>query len=136
MIEYLKLSSNQKKQLFSKEKINKLVASNVELTYDIRDSFLRGDLSNIGKNLDKAWGYKKKFSNKISNKRLDKIYDSAINSGASGGKLLGAGGGGFFIFYCSPEKRVNVINKLKSLNTKIVNFDFESEGLISWTVRR
>ena len=129
------IHDDQKKQLLDKSKINELVASNVDLTYKIRDSLLKGDLSSIGEFLDIAWNYKKKYSNKISNKRLDNIYNTALKNGAHGGKLLGAGGGGFFIFYCDPTKRANVIKQLELLNTKTINFEFESNGLVSWTVR-
>lgn len=129
------IHDDQKKQLNDQETINKLVLLNVKLTYDIRDSLLKGDLSKIGKFLDTAWNYKRKFSNKISNKRLDNIYNTALKNGALGGKLLGAGGGGFFIFYCDPKNRSVLKNKLELLNTKIVNFDFETDGLVSWKVR-
>ena len=130
------IHDDQKKQLNDQETINKLVSLNVNLTYDIRDSLLKGDLSKIGKFLDTAWNYKRKFSNKISNKRLDNIYNTALKNGAIGGKLLGAGGGGFFIFYCDPTKINDLSKKLKSLQTKIVNFDFVSNGLKSWKVRK
>ncbi len=129
------IHDDQKKQLIDQKDINQLVISNVELTYEIRNSLLRGDLSKIGKFLDMSWNFKRQFSDKISNKRLDKIYNTALKNGALGGKLLGAGGGGFFIFYCNPKSRFNVVEKLKSLGTKIINFDFEFEGLASWKVR-
>ncbi|MAC40720.1 MAG: sugar kinase, partial [Pelagibacterales bacterium] len=130
------IHDDQKKQLTDRETINKLVALNVKLTYDIRDSLLKGDLTKIGKFLDTAWNYKRKFSNKISNKRLDNIYNIALKNGAIGGKLLGAGGGGFFIFYCDPTKINDLSEKLKLLQTKIINFDFVSIGLKSWKVRK
>lgn len=130
------IHDDQKKQLNDQETINKLVALNVKLTYNIRDSLLKGDLSKIGEFLDTAWNYKRKFSNKISNKRLDNIYNTALKNGAIGGKLLGAGGGGFFIFYCDPTKINDLSEKLKLLQTKIINFNFESNGLKSWKVRK
>lgn len=130
------IHKDQKKQLIDHKSVNKLVLKNVELTYEIRDTLLRGDLSNIGKYLDKAWNYKRKYSTKISNERLDNIYNTALKHGALGGKLLGAGGGGFFIFFCDPIKRYNLIEELELLNTKIVNFEFENEGLKSWKVRK
>ena len=129
------IHDDQKKQLIDQKKMNQLVMSNVELTYEIRNSLLRGDLSNIGNFLDMSWNLKRQFSEKISNKRLDDIYNEALENGALGGKLLGAGGGGFFIFYCDPKKRSALKNKLELLNTKIVNFDFETDGLVSWKVR-
>ena len=130
------IHKDQKKQLIDQKSINKLVGKNVDLTYEIRDSLLRGDLSSIGRFLDKAWQHKRKYSSKISNKRLDNIYNTAIKNGALGGKLLGAGGGGFFIFYCEPTKSGNLKRELELLNTKIVNFEFEQNGLKSWKVRK
>ena len=130
------IHKDQKKQLLDQKTINKLVSSNVDLTYEIRDSLLKGDLSSIGKFLDKAWQYKRKYSSKISNKRLDNIYNTAMKNGALGGKLLGAGGGGFFMFYCEPTKSRDLQRKLELLNTKIVNFEFEKDGLKSWIVRK
>ena len=78
---------------------------------------------------------KKQYSKKITNNRLDKIYKTAIDNGALGGKLLGAGGGGFFIFYCDPIKRWNVVKGLTKIKTKVVEFNFEMGGLISWKIR-
>ena len=130
------IHNDQKKQLQDQKIINNLVSSNVDLTYEIRDSLLNGDLSSIGKYLDKAWRYKKKYSSKISNERLDNIYNTALKYGALGGKLLGAGGGGFFIFYCEPIKSSNLKRELELLNTKIINFEFEQNGLASWKVRK
>ena len=130
------IHKDQKKQLIDQKSINKLVSTNVDLTYEIRDSLLRGDLSGIGKYLDKAWTHKRKYSSKISNERLDNIYNTALKYGALGGKLLGAGGGGFFIFYCDPTKSHTLKRKLELLNTKIVNFEFEQNGLVSWKVRK
>ena len=92
------IHDNQKKQFLNKDELKKLVALNVELTLEIRDNLLKGKLSKIGHLLDKAWSFKKQFSDKISNERLDNIYNTAVNNGAIGGKLLGAGGGGFLFF--------------------------------------
>ena len=130
------IHDDQKKELINKKEINDLVKLNVDLTYLIRDSLIKGNLSKFGKQLDQGWKNKKKYSKKISNEKLDKIYSTAITNGALGGKLLGAGGGGFFLFYCDPTKRLNVVKKLIDLKTKIVEFNFETKGLISWKVRK
>ena len=93
-----KIHDDQKKQLKSTQDIKQLVKKNVDLTYEIRDSLLKNELLKIGEYLDDiAWSYKRVFSDKISNQRLDKIYKTAIKYGASGGKLLGAGRW-FFLF--------------------------------------
>ena len=130
------IHDDQKKELENKKGINDLVKQNVDLTYSIRDSLIKGDLTKFGKKLDQGWRNKKKFSKKISNEKLDKIYDTAIDNGALGGKLLGAGGGGFFLFYCDPMKRWNVVKSLIKIKAKVVEFDFETEGLISWKIRK
>lgn len=78
----------------------------------------------IGDLLNENWMLKKKLSQKVSNNKIDEIYDEAINSGASGGKLLGAGGGGFMLFYCKKNKQKLLkkkLNKFTSLNFKFIN---------------
>jgi D-glycero-alpha-D-manno-heptose-7-phosphate kinase len=79
----------------------------------------------IGELLNKSWDLKKTFSPGISNNFLNQIYDIALVSGCVGGKLLGAGGGGFFLFICPDNKRIKVIKKLKDC----VNIDFNFEKL-------
>jgi len=88
----------------------------------------RLNLRNLGLLLDKSWKLKKGFSQNISNKYLDNIYNIATSTGCYGGKLLGAGGGGFFLFFCKKKLQKSVENKLKSC-TKI-DFNFESEGTV------
>jgi D-glycero-alpha-D-manno-heptose-7-phosphate kinase len=125
----------QKKQFETDAAVQDLVNRNKELCYQMKSLILRGQLDEFGRCLDKAWKLKRQFSSQISNSHLDKIYDSAIMSGALGGKLLGAGGGGFFLFYVLPDKRVEVIENLKEqgLETKPVQFD--DDGLQTWKVR-
>ena len=84
------------------------------------------NLKELGILLDKNWQMKKKFTNNISNNYLNKIYRTAIFNGCYGGKLLGAGGGGFFIFICRKELQTNLINKIK--DCEIVKFKFYNEG--------
>ena len=117
------------------DSVKDLVKKNVELTYSTRKYLLRGDLVKFGECLDTAWRLKKNFSDMISNKYIDDIYEGALKSGASGGKLLGAGGGGFFIFYVSPFKKQNLMKYLMSKNLKIQPFTFESDGSKSWITR-
>ena len=123
------------KQTMSSESIKHKVKENVELTYDIRNYLLRGQLEDFGLALNRAWQLKRNFSNMISNDSLDKIYDDALENGALGGKLLGAGGGGFFIFYVSPFQKHNLLNHLKNSGLSVQPFRFEPEGLQTWTSR-
>lgn len=83
-------------------------------------------LNEFGKLLDTTWKLKRGTGAKVSNGSIDELYDIAIKAGALGGKLLGAGGGGFLLFYCEKEKQGNLIKALKKL--MIVPFNFENDG--------
>jgi D-glycero-alpha-D-manno-heptose-7-phosphate kinase len=115
--------------------IQQKVLSNVELTYRMRNHLLRGRLLEFGRSLHEAWQLKRQFSSKISNTRLDKIYEDARSHGAVGGKLLGAGGGGFFIFYVTPFRKHELIEKLEASGLNVRPFRFEREGLRAWSTR-
>lgn len=93
-----------------------------DLSSKFKKTLTSGDLDNIGKILNEGWELKKKLSKNTSNSILDKMYDYALKSGASGGKLLGAGGGGFFLFYV-PKKNHKLFKK-KMRKYKLVNFNF------------
>ncbi|MFL6601402.1 MAG: CBS domain-containing protein [Steroidobacteraceae bacterium] len=109
--------------------------ANVELTYQIRNHLLRGRLLQFGQSLHEAWLLKRQFSSKISNPRLDQIYDNALAHGALGGKLLGAGGGGYFLFYVPPFCKHELIDSVEGAGLRVQPFRFESEGLRAWSVR-
>jgi D-glycero-alpha-D-manno-heptose-7-phosphate kinase len=111
------------------------VQTNVELTYRMRNHLLRGRLYAFGQALNEAWQFKRQFSAKISNSRLDAIYDDALSHGAIGGKLLGAGGGGFFVFYVPPFQKHELIDSLQAAGLRVCPFRFEQEGLRAWSVR-
>lgn len=111
------------------------VQSNVDLTYRIRNHLLRGRLLEFGQSLNEAWQLKRQFSSKISNDRIDKIYNDALCHGAIGGKLLGAGGGGFFLLYVLPFQKHQLIESLEAKGLEILPFRFEQEGLRTWTAR-
>lgn len=83
-------------------------------------------LNEFGKLLDKTWKLKRGIGAKVSNGSIDELYNLGIKAGALGGKLLGAGGGGFLLFYCEKEKQVNLIKALDKL--MIVPFNFENDG--------
>ena len=123
------------RQQMQQDHIRQQVKTNVELTYRMRNQLLRGKLLQFGHSLHEAWYYKRQFSARISTARLDDIYDSALKHGAIGGKLLGAGGGGFFIFYVPPFRKHDLMTNLEQAGLKIRSFRFEPEGLRSWTAR-
>jgi D-glycero-alpha-D-manno-heptose-7-phosphate kinase len=123
------------RQQMQQEDIRQKVQSNVELTYRMRNHLLRGRLLQFGQSLDEAWQFKRHFSSKISNSRLDQIYDDARSSGAVGGKLLGAGGGGFFLFYVTPFRKHELVATLEASGLHIRPFRFEQNGLCAWSAR-
>jgi D-glycero-alpha-D-manno-heptose-7-phosphate kinase len=115
--------------------VRDMVATNVKLSYEMRNDLLRGRLRQFGQSLDKAWQFKRQFSEKISSSRLDQIYEDAKFNGAIGGKLLGAGGGGFFLFYAPPYRKHQLVTHLEASGLKVRPFRFEPQGLQAWTVR-
>jgi D-glycero-alpha-D-manno-heptose-7-phosphate kinase len=123
------------KEETQKADVKDRIQSNVELTYEMRNHLLRGRLNDFGKSLHKAWELKRSFSAKISNPFLDDIYNGAIQNGAIGGKLLGAGGGGYFLFYVPSFKKHKLMNWIKTKGLIATPFVFENNGLQSWTVR-
>ena len=83
-------------------------------------------LDDFGDLLDESWKKKKELSKNISSKYIDEIYAKALKGGALGGKILGAGGGGFFLFYVNKDKIINFKRSIKNLI--ITDFKFENEG--------
>jgi len=96
---------------------------------------IRGELLDFGRNLDDAWQLKRSLSNAISSPEIDVIYAAARNAGALGGKLLGAGAGGFFLFFVQPQCRQNVSDALRKQNCKLSSFRFETSGVTSWRTK-
>lgn len=115
--------------------VKELIQSNVDLTYQMRNYLLRGRLTEFGHCLHKAWTIKRGLSSKISNPWLDDIYSKAMQNGAIGGKLLGAGGGGYFLFYVPPFCRHKIMDWIQDEGLVYIPFIFEESGLQSWTVR-
>jgi D-glycero-alpha-D-manno-heptose-7-phosphate kinase len=126
---------NDQKKETQNTNVKERIQSNVDLTFEIRNHLLRGRLDEFGKCLHTAWVLKRSFSSKISNSFLDKIYNGAIQNGAIGGKLLGAGGGGYFLFYVPSFDRHKLMNWIKTIGLLATPFVFENNGLQSWTVR-
>ncbi len=122
-------------EYMQRKEIREKVKSNVDLTYRMRNHLLRGRLLKFGESMHEAWHFKRQFSNKISNQYLDEIYLSALRAGAVGGKLLGAGGGGFFLFFVHPFQKLGVIECLESQGLTVRPFRFDQEGLRAWSAR-
>jgi len=98
----------------------------VHIAEEIRHKILNNDLTAVGNYLHEGWINKKKVASKVSNTLIDSYYDKAKNAGAIGGKLSGAGGGGFLLFYCEEKLHENVRNALCEI--KETPFKFEQQG--------
>ena len=106
--------------------------SMIDLSKDLRKSLLKGDLQGFGELLDKAWWLKKEMFKEVTNDQVDKIYRIARNNGAVGGKLLGAGRGGYLLFYCDPLKKNLVSQALRKQGFDILSFNLDFNGLQLW----
>lgn len=100
----------------------------------MKEALLKGKVDEIGQILDYGFQQKRQMAKAISNDRIEELYDAAKKSGASGGKISGAGGGGFMVFYCPGNTRYKVIETLKSFGGEIKNYQFTKQGLTTWTV--
>jgi len=115
----------QKKNILEEAKINNL-HNMVKLAKTLKTELLNNNIDSIGEILHKSWMYKKELASSISDKDIDNYYDIAINNGAIGGKLLGAGGGGFLLFYVKEENHKRVRKAMSSL--KELPFQFDNKG--------
>ncbi len=101
----------------------------------MKEALLKSDLDEIGPILDFGWNNKKRMASGITNLESDNIYNAAIKSGSTGGKVSGAGGGGFMFFYCPGNTRHKVIETLSGFGGTVKNFNFSKMGLTSWKVK-
>lgn len=100
----------------------------------MKEALLRGQLDKIGEILDFGWRYKKQMASGISNPHLDAIYNAAMMAGATGGKISGAGGGGFMIFYCPGNSRTRVAEALTQFGGDCRRYEFTTRGLTTWGI--
>lgn len=99
----------------------------------MKDALLNGKLDEIGEILDYGFKQKKLMAKNISNQTIESIYSAAKKSGATGGKISGAGGGGFMIFYCPGYSRTNVIEALNNFGGEVKKYSFVNQGLTTVT---
>jgi D-glycero-alpha-D-manno-heptose-7-phosphate kinase len=103
-----------------------------ELAVSMKTALLRGELRDFGALLGEAWLQKKKMSPYITTPRIDEAYDRACAAGALGGKVTGAGGGGYILFYCDFARKHRVAEALESMGATVSEFSFEREGVTTW----
>jgi len=105
-----------------------------EMAILMKEALLKSELNRLGELMNQGWEFKKQMAPGISNAWLDEIYGAAMKSGATGGKISGAGGGGFMFFFCPGNTRYHVIDKLHRFGGTVQSFQFTKSGLRCWTV--
>ncbi len=98
----------------------------------MKEAILKGELEKIGEILDFGWEFKKQMADGITNPMIDEIYEAAKANGASGGKISGAGGGGFIFFYCPENTRSKVVKALETFGGQVKRYEFTTHGLTTW----
>jgi len=104
------------------------------LTVEMKHALLRGELDRFGELLHDTWLHKRHLASQITNPQIDALYEAARAHGAVGGKILGAGGGGYMLVMVDPDRRHECAKTLNEAGATVVPFDFEKEGLQMWTV--
>jgi D-glycero-alpha-D-manno-heptose-7-phosphate kinase len=105
-----------------------------EQSQRMKEALLCGEIDEIGQILHYGWQHKKQMAEGISNPMIDNIYETAMAAGATGGKISGAGGGGFMIFYAPYTNKYNVIRELNKLGGKVMRYTFTNIGVTTWTI--
>lgn len=116
----------EQKQNSTKRDQVKTLEEMVNLVWELRDTLSKGNLERCGDILHKNWLLKQRLASGISNDNVHSLYETAMKNGATGGKLLGAGGGGFLLFYCDKKYQEKLRSALRPL--RYFDFKFEHEG--------
>lgn len=105
-----------------------------ELAIEMRSALLRGDLARFAQGIADGWEAKKRLADGITVDALDRLYELGCAHGATAGKVLGAGGGGYFLFFCPVEKTAGLREALEADGKRVVPFSFEKRGVQTWRV--
>ena len=105
-----------------------------EQAKEMKEALLTGRINRVGEIFDEGFVYKKQMAEAISNDFLDDIYATAKSAGASGGRISGAGGGGFMLFYCSDNRKFKVMEALQRFNGIFYPYRFVKDGLFTWNI--
>jgi len=100
----------------------------------MKEALLKGKIDDIGYILDYGFRYKKQMAKGISNPKMDELYETALQAGATGGKISGAGGGGFMMFYCPGSKSYAVKDALSKFEGHFRSYQFTEHGLFTWSI--
>ena len=119
-----------------KEDVVRALDETKEQAIAMKNTLLLGQIDEFGSLLHQTWCSKKRFSTKMTDSHIDELYEVARQSGAIGGKLLGAGGGGYLLLLCEFDKRHIVASNLERLGGKVLKFTFDFSGLQTWEVNK
>ncbi len=100
----------------------------------MKEAILRGDLARYATILGRSWTAKKQMAQGISNAEIDAVYDATMAAGALAGKISGAGGGGFMMFFVPPERRMRVLRELRRFPGEVMNFHYTGVGAQGWAL--
>ncbi len=128
------IKEQQKNVLQKNEKSIEAMHQLKEQARMMKEALLKGRLHEFGEILDYGFQHKRNMAHNISNNAMEEIYEAAKKSGATGGKISGAGGGGFMIFYCPGNARYKVIETLNKFGGEIKPYQFTKSGLRTWTI--
>lgn len=104
-----------------------------KMTYEMKDALMIGELKRFGELLHESGEIKKRANPNAYNPHIDKLYNTALKYGAIGGKILGAGDGGFILIFCEVSKKHIVTEELEKLGGQILSFGFDKKGLQTWS---
>jgi D-glycero-alpha-D-manno-heptose-7-phosphate kinase len=102
---------------------------------ELKNALLQNRLDDFGHLLHEAWLNKKRMAKQITNPQIEELYEVARKNGALGGKVTGAGGGGFLLLYCRFDQKHIIAKELEKLGGQVVSFTFEPRGMQTWEVR-
>ncbi len=130
------IHSDMKKKYEEEKEREKQVRDELKrIAYELHRALKNEDLDYFGQLINENWEFKKKMSDKISDEAIDRTYDALIRAGGLGGKIQGAGGGGFLLMFTKKDKRGEVIKEAMRMNLEPFSFRFEMEGVKSWKIQ-
>lgn len=127
--------AEQKKNVSAEDK-HAALRQMVDLVYELRTVLMSGDLNDFGRLLHENWLLKQKLASGISNPMIGELYEAALQNGALGGKLLGAGGGGFMLFFCPPAKQKQLDHALQKVRRFPFQFEQDGSSIIYYTYEK
>jgi D-glycero-alpha-D-manno-heptose-7-phosphate kinase len=133
--------SRESARIIADQNANIEAGSSIEAMHGIKreaiamkECVLRGDFDGIVESMRAGWESKKRSARTVSNAHIDEIYEAALAAGARAGKISGAGGGGFMIFFAPPDRRMELIRALDRFGGVVSNCSFTKDGMQAWRV--